>query len=262
MSSSNMSFDPYTQNVTGLMADGVTPLVFNMADLDSFLFYNSKVCINYGTQMGASMVMFIVVLVTTRENKRQSPLFFLNLLSLFLSSLRALLQVLYYTGPWTEIYANFAYDYSKVTRSDYATSVASVVIIALFVFTIEVSLLLQIQVVCVTLEKRRRLAVMIVSYVIATLAIVFRIILMVGNAVSIMKGLSFDWTWALDGALVTETVSVWYFSIIFVVKLGITIFNRKKMGLKQFGPMQIICIMGGCTMVIPCESSSIFYYCQ
>jgi len=253
MSTANMSFDPYSQNLTGLMADGTTSLIINMQDLDYYLFYNAKVCINYGAQLGASIVMFVVVLATTRENKRRSPLFFLNLLSLALSALRSLLQVLYYTDQWTEVYANFADDYSSITQSEHATSVASVVIIALFVLSIELSLLMQTQVVCITLAKKRRLAVMVISYVVASLAIIFRTILMIGNAICIMKNESFDWTWALDGALITETVSVWYFCLVFIIKLGITIVKRKKMGLKQFGPMQIICIMGGCTMVIPCK---------
>lgn len=249
-----MPFNPYQQDLTGLMADGVTPLIFNMADLDFFLFYSSRVCINYGTQMGASILMFIVVLISTHENKRSSPLLFLNLLSLALSALRSFLSVLYYTNQWTELYANWADDYSGVPQAAYATSVATDVISALFLLAVEISLLMQTRVVCVTLEKRSRFLTMGVSYGVVVSAVVFRTIVMIGNCIATIKALSFNVQWALSGALVTETLSIWYFCLVFVIKLGCTIRKRKQMGLKQFGPMQIICIMGGCTMVIPCKS--------
>jgi pheromone alpha factor receptor len=75
---------------------------------------------------------------------------------------------------------------------------------------------------------------------------------MVQNAKAIID-LAPTYSWLASAALITETISIWYYCLIFVGKLGITLYQRKKLGLQQWGPMQIICIMGGCTMVIPCK---------
>jgi hypothetical protein len=41
--------------------------------------------------------------------------------------------------------------------------------------------------------------------------------------------------------------------MIFISKLGMTIYQRRKMNQKQWSVLSIVFIMGGCTMVIPCK---------
>ncbi|KAI9663641.1 MAG: hypothetical protein M1821_007131 [Bathelium mastoideum] len=50
---------------------------------------------------------------------------------------------------------------------------------------------------------------------------------------------------------ITVTISICYLSLVFVLKLGYAIVERRKLGLKQFGPMQIIFIMGCQTLIVP-----------
>src|SRR5450432_3347327 len=111
------AFNPFTQNFTLFMADGVTPFQVDIPTLDEFILYNTEVGINYASQIGASIVMLLVVLLVTRESKRRSPLFVINVISLALSTIRSLLQALYYTGPFSEVYAYFSGDFSAVPSS-------------------------------------------------------------------------------------------------------------------------------------------------
>jgi pheromone alpha factor receptor len=248
------AFDPYTQNFTLLMADGVTAFQVDITDLDEFALYNTQVGINYASQIGASIVMLVVVLLVTRESKRRSPLFFINVISLILSIVRSLLQTLYWVGPFSESYAYFSGDYSAVPSSAYANSIASIVMTLLLLCTVELSLVMQTRVVCTTLRESYRLAIVALSLLITLLAVGFRFADMVENAKAIIAlETTYSLTWLASAALIMETISIWYFCLIFVGKLGITLYQRKKLGLRQWGPMQIICIMGGCTMVIPCE---------
>lgn len=255
MSSSKAAvFDPYTQNFTLLMADGVTEFQVDIPTLDAFVLYNTQVGINYASQIGASIVMMAVVLLVTRESKRRSPLFVINMISLALSVIRSLLQALYFTSAFSEAYAYFSGDFSAVPRSAYVNSIASVVMTFLLLCTVELSLVLQTRVVCTTLRDKYRFAIVAVSILVTFLTVGFRFAHMVANAVAIISlQTTFSLTWLASAALIMETISIWYFSLIFVAKLGFTIYQRKKLGLGQWGPMQIICVMGGCTMVIPCE---------
>jgi pheromone alpha factor receptor len=250
----NSTFDPYTQNITILMADGVTPLQVSIADIDESALYNVQVSINVAAQFGASLIMLIVVLLLTKSAKRKSPLFMVNVLSLALSTIRALLAALYFTSAWTELYAEFSGDYSAIPRSAYTNSIAAIVMSLLLLCTIEISLIIQTKVVCTTLKDSYKFAVLAVSVLIALLAVAFRFAFTVENAITILDAeSSIDTVWLYSASLITETISIWYFSAIFVAKLGYTLFQRRKLGLRQWGPMQIVCIMGGCTLIIPCK---------
>lgn len=248
------SFDATKQNITIYTPDG-TPVVTTIPMINEFNTQNSEICVVYGCQLGASLIMFLVVMLTTRVSKRKSPIFVLNALSLIISFLRSLLQILYYIGPWTEMYRYLAYDYSTVPASAYANSVAAALLTFFLLMTIEASLVLQTNVVCKTMSSRIRWPVTALSIVVSLLAVSFRFALTIRNVEGILGAIVKSDTLMLGRAsLITETGSLWFFCTIFVIKLGWTLYQRKKMGLKQWGPMQIITIMAGCTMIVPCKS--------
>lgn len=246
-------FDALRQNITLYTTDGIQ-VIANIPMLNQFSTENMEICVVFGSQLGASLIMFLVVMLTTRASKRRSPIFVMNSLSLMLSLIRSLLQILYYIGPWTEIYRFLAGDYSTVPKSAYANSIGAVVLTLLLLITIETSLVLQTNVVCKTTSNRIRLPVTALSIVVSLLAVSFRFVLSIRNIQGILGADVKDNAWMLsEVSLVTETASIWFFCTIFVIKLGWTLYQRKKLQLKQWGPMQIITIMGGCTMIIPCE---------
>jgi pheromone alpha factor receptor len=213
------------------------------------------VVINYASQIGASAIMLLVVLLITKESKRKSPIFFLNVISLILSTLRSLLQTLYWVGPFSESYAYFSGDFSAVPRSAYANSVAAVTLTLLLLMCVEGSLVLQTNVVTTTLSPIYRYPILMLSLIISLLAIGFRFALTIQNAKAILATqTAYGIFWLGSAALITETISIWFFCAVFVAKLGWTVWRRRMLGLRQWGPMQILSIMGGCTMIVPCES--------
>ncbi len=252
-----MPFDPYSQSFTLQMGDG-TPFNVTIPDLDYFVNYNNQICINYGAQTGASIVLLIVLLLLTKPDRRTSPIFIVNVSSLALNIIRNVLQCLFFTGPFTETYAVFSGDFSRVHTGDYATSVTAAVLTLLVLLCVETSLCLQTRVVCVTMRQLYRRIVFAVSVVIGLLAIAFRLALCVENSIYIVQA-------KVDGPLhqlasattITETISICWFSAVFVTKLAIALNERRKLGLVQFGPMQIIFIMGCQTLIIPGQQGSI-----
>lgn len=214
--------------------------------------YNLKICINLASQIGASMVLLVVLLLLTKPDKRSAPIFITNALSLSVNVIRNVLQCLYFTGPFSRIYTYFGADDSDVPRKTYAASVAAAIMPVLLLICVECSLLLQLRVVCCTLPRLCRQVVYTVSLLIASLAVAFRLALTIENCKMIL-----DWNYnkllkqLADASNITTSISICCFCAAFVTKLGFALNQRRKLGLGQFGPMQIIFIMGCQTLFIP-----------
>ena len=249
--------DPFTQTITLRLADG-TPLALGLSELDRFMLYNLRICINLASQIGASVILLVVLLLLTKPDKRRAPIFITNTLSLSLNVIRNVLQCLYFTGPFSRIYTYFGQDYSHVAGKDYAASVAAAIMPLLLLICVECSLLLQLRVVCCTLPKLYRQIVYTASVLIASLAVALRLALAVENSKIILH---WDYhasiKWLGDASNITTSISICYFCAAFVTKLGFALNQRRKLGLGQFGPMQIIFIMGCQTLFIPGRNFSI-----
>jgi len=248
----DLSFDPFTQNITLLDANE-EPIVFSVQDIDEYTRYAIDICINYSSQIGASIVLLVVLLLTTRKEKRQSLVFIFNALSLAINTVRNILQCLYFTGPFYKFYAQAALDFSRVGRSEYEISIAGVVLTFLLLVCIQISLLLQVRAVCATLRDRYRLPLMFFVSGVALTAIGFRLGLTIQNARIILALANFlvKYEWLAWASQWSGVSSVCVFSLIFTSKLGLALYQRKKLGIRQFGPMQIIFIMGCQTLIIP-----------
>ena len=244
-------FDPYQQSFTLQASDG-TPFNVSIPDLDYLVRYNVQICINYGAQTGASIILLIVLLLLTKPDRRTSAIFIVNASSLALNIIRNILQCLHFTGPWTETYAVFSGDVSRIHSADYAKSVTGTVFILLVLLCVEISLCLQTRVVCVIMRQLYRRTIFATSVVIALLAIAFRLALCIENSIYIVQAKVVGPLYHLASATtITETISICWFSTVFVTKLAFALNERRKLGLAQFGPMQIIFIMGCQTLIVP-----------
>ena len=254
------AIDPYNQVVSFHYANG-NPLDVPMSALDEFVQYNVRVCINYGCQLGASIVLFVILLLLTRRDKRTSAVFILNALALIFNITRLLFQVIHFSTGFEKIYPYFSYDYSLVPRSAYVISILSVVLETLLVICVEFSLVLQVQVVCATLRRKYRRALLVVSIAMALVPIGFRMAWMVENNIYIMKAADMTPIWWLESATnIVITISICFFCTVFVSKLGYAIKQRNQLGVRDFGPMKVIFVCGCQTLTIP-ALFSILQYC-
>ncbi|OQD89386.1 hypothetical protein PENANT_c002G08818 [Penicillium antarcticum] len=254
------STDPDQQDVTMHYSNG-TEFKVPMQALDVFVMYNVRVCINYGCQLGASIVLLIILLLLTHADKRKSSVFILNGLALFFNSMRLLFQVIHFSTKFEEVYPYFSYDYSAVPASAYAISIMATVFQTLVVISIQASLVLQTNVICSTVRRRYRRPLLGLSILVALLVIGFRCAWMVENSIAIFKVMYMESIWWIESATnVTLTVSICFFCVIFVTKLGFAIKQRRQLGVREFGPMKIIFIMGCQTMIVPAIFSITQYY--
>ncbi|KAI9709819.1 MAG: hypothetical protein M1812_007611 [Candelaria pacifica] len=252
--------DPFTQSFSLLLSNG-TPVKISVPDLNAFILYNVQICINYSSQLGASLLLLVVLLILTRSEKRRSPIFIINALALAINTTRSVLQCLYFTGPYSDVYAYFAQDYSRVTTSAEATSITGSVLTLLLLICVQLSLILQTMIICTTVRDLYRLCIAALSVSVALVAIAFRFALVVENSKFIINAESFSsFAWLGSATNITATISICFYCAVFITKLGFALRERRKLGLQQFGPMQIIFIMGCQTLIIPAIFSILQYF--
>ncbi|KAI9751653.1 MAG: hypothetical protein M1835_001192 [Candelina submexicana] len=243
--------DPFTQSFSLLLSDG-TPVKISVPDLDAFILYNVQICINYSSQLGASLLLLVVLLILTRSEKRRSPIFIINALALAINTTRSVLQCLYFTGPFSEVYAYFAQDYSRVTTSAEGISIAGSVLTLLLLMCVQLSLILQTIIICTTVRDIYRHCIAATSVSVALVAIGFRFALVVENSKFIINADNFSsFAWLGSATNITATISICFYCAVSITKLGFALRERRKLGLQQFGPMQIIFIMGCQTLIVP-----------
>ena len=218
-----------------------------------------------GVQFGASLILFLVLLLLSKQDKRRSPVFIFNTAALFFNIIYAILQCCIVTSSWWDIYPVLVGDYGVVTPAAQRLTVAVSIFVTLVALCIEVSLVLQVHVVSVTMRTWQKLSVLAVSSFVAVVAMGFRIAQSVVSVRCNYKADSFcsSTTWLAKAKDISLTLSICFFSAIFCAKLGWSLRERRKLGMKQFGSMQIIFIGGFQTMFIPGKfRPSLFKLCM
>ena len=245
------TFDPFQQTFTLQNTSG-SPFNVSLGDLDGFRLFGSQECIVMGVQIGACAILLIILILLTKPDKRTSAIFVLNSLALMFDIIRCVLESVYWTGPFVSTYAYLGQDFSQVPTGVYAQQVIGTVCTLLLQLCVEISLCIQAYVVCVNIRRTYRRGIIVISVLIALAALSVRFALMIENDIYIVKAEQESGLGLLDDAAnITTTICICWFCAIFVGKLGFALRERKKLGMEQFGPMQIIFIVGCQTLLIP-----------
>ncbi|KAJ5197764.1 uncharacterized protein N7498_006881 [Penicillium cinerascens] len=260
MSTSFPYGNPDFQEVTFYSRDG-QKITINLYSIDLFYQYNVRICINLGSQLGASVVLLVFLLLLTHSDKRGSSVFILNGLALLFNIVRLLFQTIHFSTPFEKVYPFFSGDYSAVKPSAYAISILGVVFETMLVMCTMISLVVQVHVVCKTLRRRYRRPLLAFSVLVALVPIGFRMGWMVINCIYIMaaEGTA-EWVWLESALNIVITISICFFCTVFVVKLGHAIRQRRRLGVRDFGPMKIIFVCGCQTLTIPALFSILQYF--
>jgi pheromone alpha factor receptor len=251
-SSTDTSFNPYTQDITVVLADGATPLTVSLSFIDANIIYDAGLAINYGAQLGACFVMFFITIILTKSGKRTAPIFTLNILSLLFGFLRMLFKEFYFTSSWVKTYPSVSFDYSAISAGAKVVTVFALIWTLLMLITVAASLALQAHTVVKNVARLLRYLLTTFSVLVVLAAVIVRFVDTIENCIAAMGGTNFfGGTWLQYGALISETIMIAWFCVLFTGKLGYTLYIRKKNGWQQWGAVKILAAMGGCTMLIP-----------
>ncbi|KAF2262856.1 hypothetical protein CC78DRAFT_497809, partial [Lojkania enalia] len=234
-----------------LLPDG-TPFTASMADVEYFRLFCSRLAINYGSQIGASVAVFFVLLILTKREKMLSWIFIINALCLVINIIRSLLQALYTVGHWANMYAVLSVVFGRVTATDKGITIAAGTLTLFLAICIFISLSMQVWIVCVTAGVRQRVIIMGATTTVALVAVGYRFTI---TAISNMQTMKYEGMAEYDHLVtssnIAQAVAIWMYCAVFTSKLGYALLQRRRLGMTQFGPMQIIFVMGCQTMVIP-----------
>jgi pheromone alpha factor receptor len=244
-------FDLFTQEFNLTFPDGSTHGISMQLIEDSRIFI-ARLATNYGAQTGATTVLLLVLLLLTRAGKRKSNIFLINAICLVANTIRCILFTCYTTSSILNPYAQLTGDWSRVTKSDLATTAAMNVFTLFVTILVMISLSMQVWVVCVTTAPVQRYIIMGATTIVALVAIGYKTAFV---SLNIRDLLSFQATEAYvhiyQESYIAQAVAICFFSCVFTYKLGHAIYQRRKLNMPQFGPMQIVFIMGCQTMMIP-----------
>ncbi len=252
-------FDPFNQPVTLLAPDGLTKVTFPLSQVMEL--QQSVVCqaISSAIQTGAALILLLTLILITNREKRRSLVYLLNAFALLIIFVRGILTFFAYTGPFFNFY-RWELQYYTNLRSGQDLSVAGEIMGFLLIAAIEFSLALQVRIVCCDLPTAQRLTVNAINALVAFIVAGVRFALMVLNILWNIVGVEYETEaqYHILGRLesatnITFVVSVGISTVLFCTKLAFAIASRRSLGMTQFGPMQIIFIMGCQTMCTPRE---------
>lgn len=265
----NTTFDPFTQVLTLLMPDGTTPFNTTFDQFDYFHHQTIQLALNKGSDLGATLLTLLTLLLLTAPAKRRTPAFALNVAALTTNAVRGVLKAVYLDGRMMDVYAQLVGDTARLRPVDYAVSVGESVGTLVTLGLVMMTLLLQVRAVVLVgtapsssssalrswlavVMQRRAVVLLVGCGVVAFVACGFQVALTVANVKAILAFSFQDGFLALQkDAQIVTMVSLSTFMAIFVAKLGVAMMQRRRLGQRQFGPMQVLFIMGCQTLIVP-----------
>jgi len=242
--------DSQTFNVTGV--DG-SPMPLTVDEITSFVKSLTRQQAVYGFSLGFCAMLTIVLLLLGDSKKLRRPIYVLNLVTLVLFTFRVILELVISTTIGADFGVNFIGGTAQLGSSDLVCQFIAYTIQPFWYAAIIASLVLQVRVVFAAEPTAQKIVTGVLS--ISGLAFVglesyLCIMAIIGDASDPTADHPM-----LDKLIpILEEYFVTYVGvscIVFLYKLAVTILLRRKMGIKRFGPLQIIFIMFSQCLVVP-----------
>jgi pheromone alpha factor receptor len=242
--------DSQSFNVTSI--DG-TPLTVSFDELNSFINSVATQQAVYAFGVGFCGMLTVVLLLLTDRKKLRRPIYILNLTSLILYTFRSILQMITMCGVAGNFGEFFMGAQAQLTTAAYWPQITDYAINPFLYACIVSSLVLQVRVVFAAEPTTQKIVTGILflgGVGIVVLEFIFCISAIVSYARDPLQDNSLiDTLFPIIKEYFVTYVGV--SCLIFLYKLAITILRRRKMGIKKFGPLQIIFIMFSQCLVIP-----------
>lgn len=227
---------------------------YNIQELDQFQRDRMLLATLFGVRAGASAVVSIILFLLTA--RRHTPVYIFNQTSLVLFFAQSTLFLVNTFSPFGALSTVFTNSYASVTGINVNVSVATSVFQLLFIISIQCSLFFQARAVFPRNSHAQVLVTVILGLMSVATIIIYTLYIaqncrLAANPVgpTLFKGRFGYKLPSISQIMFAASISLC--TLIFVGKLFFAIRTRSVLGLKQFGPMQIVCIMGTQSMIVP-----------
>ncbi|GFP54483.1 hypothetical protein ACSS6W_002288 [Trichoderma asperelloides] len=248
-----MAFDPYTQNITIAITPNVS-IPIPIPVIDIFNDETVNIVLNYGTQLGAAIIMLLVVLFTTPPAKALRTANLLHVVGLLVCIVRTVLLALYFNSPFAHFYAVWTNDYSQVPAWTFRESVAGTVFSMLLVIISDVSLINQAWTMVSLWPSRTKYALCFVSLLISLLSVAARTAFTVIQCEGIYElDPPMQFAWLVHAMVVLNICTTLWFCALFNSKLVIHLITNRGVlpSRRAMSPMEVLVVTNGVLMIIP-----------
>ncbi|KAF5679795.1 pheromone alpha factor receptor [Fusarium heterosporum] len=248
------AFDPLTQNITFFAADGKTEIHVPMPVVDQLRRRIVNSTINYATQLGACLIMLIVLLVMVPMEKFRRPFMVLQLLSLVICSIRMVLLCIFFISKFTDLYPYYAIDFSHIPRSSYAPAIAGTTMSLCLVISTELMLMSQAWTMVKLWPNVWKYIITGFSLVVSLMTISIRITFTVlQNRSNLAAEETWHWLWLSQWTIIMNVVSIAWWCLVFNIKLVWHLISNRGMlpSYRTFTPMEVLIMTNGILMIIP-----------
>lgn len=246
-----MDDDPRFQvfNITG---PGSTPISVPMGHADERNRIAASVCISYGSQIGASITMLLVVLAMNPAAKLLRAYTALQAAALALNIVRMVLPSLFWSSQWMTLYAQYTGDFHFVPRGDYAVSVASSVFSLLVNMVFETCLIMQAWTMVNLWPDLWKWTAAAASALVSLVTVGFRFAFCVLQSQAVFRTTPAT-VWVSHAAVTTAAVSIFWYCALFNVQLITHLVKNRTFLPSTSGltPMEALAVSNGILMVVP-----------
>lgn len=248
------SFSVFNQTFVLLGPDGITqyPVTVDMVDM----IYHTALATqaNYGSQIGATVIMLLVCLIMTPKSKFARIPTLINIVALAFNLIRIVLLVWYPASAWFEFYVIMTGDISTIARSNYNTSAAAtfftipVTILMLSALAIQAWTMVQLW------PKAMKVGAMGVSAMVIMTSVGFKIADSIYQALWILNQVEAP-RWVRKVDLACSAASICYFCFLFNIRLLIHMWKNHSIlpSVKGLSAMEVLVMTNGILMFIPSE---------
>ncbi|CAN8106341.1 unnamed protein product [Discula destructiva] len=223
--------------------------------------------IGYGVEIGASIVMLIVILAMTPKTKFWRFHTYLNIAGLCNNIIRLVLLAIYFESTWVSFYALNSGDYSFVTKTDFANSIASTVMgVPQNILTMW-ALMLQAWAMVRFMPQAYKWCIFFTSVALVLLEIGFmgasRAYLIMTTYMPLEQSyeLIMDKAWVRYGYLGLDVACICWFCFLFMAKLVTHLWKNRSFlpTTKGLGAMDALVMTNGVLMLVPVFFAALQY---
>ncbi|KAJ4418346.1 pheromone alpha factor receptor [Gnomoniopsis sp. IMI 355080] len=215
--------------------------------------------IGYGTEIGASVLMLIIILVMTPKTKFWRFSTYLNIAALCNNIIRLILLVIYFESSWVGFYALYSGDDSFVSQTDFNNSIASTVMGIPQNMMIMSALILQAWAMVRFWPQAYKWCIVLVSTALVLLEIGFMVASEAYQIITFHEDeetaymLIMSTAWVRYAFLGLEVTCICWFCFLFVAKLATHLWKNRSFlpTTKGLGAMDALVMTNGILMLIP-----------
>ncbi|EMR61520.1 putative pheromone receptor 2 protein [Eutypa lata UCREL1] len=216
-----MDFDPRNQTFSISGRDGNASIPILMSTIEAQRVRLANIAINYGCQLGLTLMSLIVVLLLLPPSRMRRPLHLVQISALVVAVGRLCLLVLYFPGPLTGYYVAWTHDAGILNPSDYAASTTANALGVVQFALVEAALVMQAWAMIRTWPRAWQLPLLVFSGLLATATVAIKGVWAVQHTRILLRGrtLPVPLTKAGEAAVALGAVSIFWFCGIFFAHL-------------------------------------------